>query len=240
MIREWAVRMAVMGLFVLLPIPVQAASVSATGGCDYYQGPVSLTKGVVAAVGVGVPRASLALAGVRYDDEQTGLGTSGIVTGALQIHPLMALSAQVTRFMGDEGFRSWRIKLGPRLLLGGSSTLLSYVRDEEDAGAVTQSGVIESEIPLIEGLKARANGSYATAGQGIHGLLGAVGLGWSPVSRLELAGEVGLAQQAAVTTSGPGPRSFLPALLSPQQDPQSKSENRFSPTALVSIRISAP
>lgn len=240
MIREWAVCTAGVALLVILPTSAKAASVSAIGGYDYYQGPVSLTRGVVAAVGVGASRASLALAGVRYDDGQTGLGTSGIVTGALQIYPMMALSAQVTRFMGDEGFRSWRIKLGPRLLVGGTNTLLSYVRDDEDAGAVTQSGFIESEIPLLSGLKARANASYASAGQGIHGMQGALGLGWSPMSRLELAGEVGLAQQAAVTSSAPGPHGLLSPVLGPKDKPSTNSESQFSPTALVSIRISAP
>lgn len=240
MIRSSAVRLTGLALFVVLSNPARAASVSATGGYDYYQGPVSWTRGVVAAVGVGTPRASLAIAGVRYDDEQTGLGTSAILTGAVQVHPLVALSAQGTRFLGDEGLRSWRLKVGPRLSMGGASTLLSYVRDADDAGALTQSGMVESEFPLIASLKGRANGSYASAGAGIHGMQGAVGLGWSPLSRLELAGEVGLAQQAATSTTGPGPHSLLDPILGPKNQSQSNSENRFSPTALVSIRISAP
>jgi len=221
-----------------LPSSGRAASLSAAGGFDYYQGPVSLTRGVVAAVGVDVPNATLALGGVRYDDQQTGAGTSGIVTGAVRVHPVVALSAQVTRFVGDEGFRAWRVKLGPQLLLAGSRTLLAYSRDQEDAGAVTQSGVIESEFPLLARWKGHASGSYATAGPGLHGMQGAVGLGWSPLSRLELTGQLGLAQQAAVTSYGPGPRSLVPLL--PSKNSQSTSATDFSPTALVSIRISAP
>jgi len=222
----------------LVPSAGHAASLSAVGGFDYYQGPVSLTRGVVAAVGMDVSNASLAVGGVRYDDQQTGTGTSGIATGALRLHPVVALSAQVTRFMGDEGFRAWRIKLGPQLSLAGSRTLLAYLRDQEDAGAVTQSGVIESEFPLLARWKGHASGSYATAGPGLHGMQGAVGLGWSPLPRLELTGEMGMAQQTAVTSNGPGPRSLLPFL--PGQNPESTSATDFSPTALVSIRISAP
>jgi hypothetical protein len=227
-------------LLAILATPAAAATLSATGGYDYYQGPVSFTRGVVAAVGASVPRASAALAGVRYDDQQTGLGTSAIVTGAVQVHPLLAVLAQGTRFFGDEGFRSWRLKLGPRLSLGSATTQLSYVRDQEDAGATTQTGMIESEFPLIESLKGRANASYASAGAGVHGAQAAVGLGWSPFARLELAGEVGLAQQAAASANQPGPRGLLSPILGPKNKTQTTSETSFSPTALVSVRISAP
>jgi hypothetical protein len=124
--------------------------------------------------------------------------------------------------------------------MGGATTQLSYVRDQEDAGTITQSGMIESEFPLIESLKGRANASYASAGAGVHGAQAAVGLGWSPISRLELAGEIGLAQQAAASTNAPGPRGLLDPVLGPRNQPQTTSETSFSPTALVSIRISAP
>ena len=225
-------------LALVLAPEARAASLSAVGGCDYYQGPTSLTRGVVAAVGMDVAHASVALAAVRYDDQQTGLGASGIVTGAVRIQPTVALAGQVTRFAGDQGYRAWRVKLGPQLLLGDSRLALSYARDQEDQGAITQSGVIESEIPMTLRLKGRASGSYASAGPGLHGMQGAVGLGWSPVARLELVGELGLAQRAAVT-SGSAPHSLLPFLPS-STTKDGSSENRFSPTALVSLRISTP
>ena len=216
MIRVYGSAMGTSLCLAFLATPAAAATLSAAGGYDYYQGPVSWTRGVVAAVGASVPRATLALAGVRYDDQQTGLGTSAILTGAVQVQPLLALCAQGTRFLGDEGFRSWRLKLGPRLSVGGATTQLSYVRDQQDGGARTQSGVIESEFPLIESLKGRATASYASAGAGLHGA------------------------QAAASANQPGPRGLLDPIVGPKNKPVPNTESRFSPTALVSIRISAP
>lgn len=229
-----------MALLLSLVAPsARAGSFSAVGGYDYYQSPVSLTRGFVGALGMDVAQVSAALAAVRYDDGLTGEGTSAIATLGVRVHPSAMLSGQVTRFLGDEGYRAWRMKLGPQLLLAGSRTTLAYVRDQEDFGQVTQSALIESEVPLAAGWKGRANASYATTESGLHGTQGAVGLGWSPWPRLELAGEVGLAQQVAVSY-GPVHRPLLPILGGPPQDPETKSESHFSPTALVSIRISAP
>jgi hypothetical protein len=238
--RESTSRAAGLALFLCLLAPqAYAGSFSAVGGYDYYQSPVSLTRGFVGALGMDVAPVSAALAAVRYDDGLTGEGTSAIATVGWRVHSAALLSGQVTRFLGDEGYRAWRLKLGPQLLLAGSRTSLSYVRDQEDFGPLTQSAVIETEVPFVASWKARGNASYATTDAGLHGVQGALGLGWSPVPRLELAGEVGLAQQVAVSY-GPVHRPLLPILGGPPQAPESKSETSFSPTALVSIRVSAP
>ena len=221
----------------MLAAAAHAAPLSATAGYDYSQGATSLTRGVLAAVGVDVANASFAAGGVRWNDELTGNGSSAILTGAVKVHPFVALSSQFTRFMGDDGYRAWRLKLGPQLVLAGSRTLFGYQRDQQDGGAVTQSGVVESEFPLALRWKGRANGSYATTDQGLHGMQGSVGLGFSPISWFEIAGEVGAAQQAALTY---GPRSHSLLNLLPGKNGSTTTENVFSPTALVSVRFSAP
>jgi hypothetical protein len=238
--REPTSRVAGVALLLCLLAPqAHAGSFSAVGGYDYSQSPVSLTRGFVGALGMDVAPISAALAAVRYDDQLTGEGTSAIATLGWNVLPTAALSGQVTRFLGDAGYRAWRLKGGPRLLLGGSRTGLSYVRDQEDSGQLTQSALIESEVPIAASWKARGNASYAKTDAGLHGAQGALGVGWSPVPRLELAGEVGLAQQVAVSY-GPVHRPLLPIIGGPPKPPESKSETSFSPTALVSIRVSAP
>ena len=213
-----------------------AASVSAVAGYDDYHGPQSQhTRGAVAAVGVDFGGAQASLAGVRYDDRFTGAGSSVLVGLGVPLHTALTLRGQYTRFFGDEDFGAWRAKVGPQISLAGARTTLSYVRYQDDQDYESNAGMIETEIPLAERWTGRASGSYAAASQGAHGLQGALGLAWTPIAHFEIAGELGAAQEAAQSSSGPS-QPVLPLFGSSE----SSTERRFSPTALVSIRVSAP
>ena len=77
--RESTTRAAGLALLLARVAPAaRAGSFSAVGGYDYYQSPLSLTRGFVGALGMDVAQVSAALAGVRYDDGLTGGGTSAI------------------------------------------------------------------------------------------------------------------------------------------------------------------
>src|SRR5207247_2408997 len=63
---------------------------------------------------------------------------------------------------------------------------------------------VELAVPLRTGFTGRASAAYGSAPGGLRPALGSVGLAWTPVHGLELAGDVGVARNGALTTS-PGP-----------------------------------
>jgi hypothetical protein len=218
-------------------VTAEASTVSTVAGYDYYQGPSSQrTQGIVGAMGVDFGGAQASLAGVRYDDHLSGIGTSVIAGVGVPVHAEVTLRAQLTRFLGDEGYRAWRAKVGPQLRIGEARALIAYTRYQDAQDFSSNTASVESEIPLDAGWTGRLNTSYTVPSQGGHGIQGALGLGWAPIPHFELAGELGLAQQTAAVSSGPS-QHLLPLLGG--NDP-STAEQRFSPTALFSIRISAP
>src|SRR2546427_5981506 len=81
-----------------------AAPFQVGGGFDYYSGPadqITRTGLAIASVGFG-PVGSATVAGLRYDDNQTGKG-SGFVGGlGLPILPLSTLQVWGYRYVGDD------------------------------------------------------------------------------------------------------------------------------------------
>ena len=225
----------------------RAASFSALAGYDYYDGVEGqITRGAVAAVAAGFAGAQASLAGVRYDDDLWGQGTSVTAGLGVPLGLLTTLRAQGTRFVGDETYRAWRAKVGPQVGLPGGRTIGLWYSHYEDNEKMTSDGVIvESEIPLVEKLSARVSGSYATMPQGVHGLQGTVGLGWALVPHLQLSADVGVAQNGGAAAAAPGPvsrRLTLPLIGGGGGSGTSSSpSNRgFFPTALLGFRVSIP
>ena len=216
--------------------------VSAAGGYDYYDGvDGQITRGVVAAVGASFAGTQASLAGVRYDDSDAGKGTSITAGMGVPAGLLITLRAQATRFVGDGSHRAWRAKVGPQVgLPGGRTVSIMYSHYEDNQETTSNGAILETEIPLVEGLTARANASYATA-QGVRGTQGAVGLGWKLAPHLELSGEVGVAQSGLTAASSPGPsrRLQLP-LIGGGGSQQSSTQTSFSPTTLIGFRLSLP
>jgi hypothetical protein len=229
-----------------LPSPGAAAPLAALGGYDHYAGPFGQqTDGVLGAVVMGAAGADLTLAGVRYDDTTIGPGTS--VTGGVGV-PLAAvamLRVTGTRFINDDSFRAWRAKVGPQFNLPrGRSVSLSYAHYQDNLAAHSNGVIAEAATPLVARLTGKATTSYATTPQGPSALQGSVGLGWSPVRRFELSGEVGVARNAAGAAGQPfparGPLDGLPLIGGgPGGGPPQDSE-KVEGTVLIGVRVIVP
>src|SRR5690242_19244550 len=94
-----------------------AAPVSAGGGFDYYSGPNDqIDRSVIATVAAGLgPTGSVSISGLRYDDNKIGKGNGGVLGLGLPLAPVVTLQAWGSRFIGDQDFRAWRFKGGPRV-----------------------------------------------------------------------------------------------------------------------------
>jgi hypothetical protein len=224
-----------------------AAAVTAVGGYDHYAGAFGQrTDGVVGAVVVGIGSGDVTAAGVRYDDSLIGEGYSVVGGVGLPLAPTTMLRASGTRFIGDESFRAWRVKVGPQFALPGERSLtLSYSRYQDNLASRSNGVIAEATSPLVPKLGGKATGSVATTSDGPTALQGSVGLSWSPVRRLELSGEVGVARNAAGAAGQPfpnrGPLDGLPLVGGGSGGGGSSgSSQEVAGTALISVRVSVP
>lgn len=245
--RALAIAITLLITLQTLASPGAAAPLTALGGYDHYEGPFGQrTDGVLGALVVGAAGGDLTLAGVRYDDTTIGPGYS--VTGGVGV-PL-ATVAMVrltgTRFINDDSFRAWRAKVGPQFNLPGSrSVTLSYAHYQDNLATRSNGVIAEASTPLLAHLSGKATTSYATTPQGPSALQGSIGLGWSPIRRLELSGEVGIARNAAGAAGQPfpakGPLDGLPLIgggSSPEGAPESSKE--VEGTVLIGLRVVVP
>jgi hypothetical protein len=227
---------------------VAAAPVTILGGYDHYAGALGQrTNSYLAGAAAGIGGGDLALVGMRYDDNQIGLGYGITGTAGLPIAPSIELRVLATRFIGDESFRAWRARVGPQFgLPGGGSLTLSYVHYEDNLPAHSNGVMGEASAPVTGGLTGRLSASCATSPQGPAALQGAVGLGWRPVSRLEISGEVGATRNGTGVAGGsfPGQHDLLgilPLGNGGGSTPGSSDPSReVAATALVGVRVFIP
>jgi hypothetical protein len=234
----------------LVTTAAQAAPLGAFGGFDHYAGAFGQrTDGWVAGLELSAAAADAAIAGVRYDDTLIGRGTS--VTGAagFAMAPMTQLRFAATRFIGDQTFRAWRARVGPRFSLpSGQSLWLSYVHYQDDAAGHSDGATAEAATLLIANLTGRANASYATAVNGPPALQGSLGLGWRVVPHLELSGELGLARNRSGATGGApvpggGVLGIQPPLIGGGGNAGGESRgsvNDVSMTASLGVRVFLP
>ena len=223
---------------------------SATGGGDFYQdSQKQRSRAVVAAAALGFARADLVLAGIRYQHDRIGPGTGIVVGGGL---PLLVsrLRGQVTRFVGDDGYRAWRFKLGPEGGILGAHLGVFYTRDQSPGTPSLNGAATEASLPLLPGVTARAGAGYGVTSDHVYAALATLGAGWSPVHSIEISAEVGRTRGAASTTalapSGPTavrPLQRLPLLGGGGGEGSNGSAPPPAPTlttGLLSVRVSFP
>lgn len=234
-------------LLAALPGPGETAPVTAVGGYDHYAGPFGQrTDGVLGAVVVGAGGGDMTLAGVRYDDTAIGAGFN--VTGAVGVPlaPAAMLRVMGTRFVGDESFRAWRAKVGPQFSLPGErSVTLSYAHYQDNLSSRSHGAIAELATPLVPHLSGKASASCASTAAGPTALQGSLGLGWSPISRFEFSGEVGLSRNAAGTAGQPFPNpgvlDRLPIIGGgPGGGSNDTESSRVEGTVLLGVRVTVP
>jgi len=245
--RMWSVGLvAVVSLYllVLLTPPSAAGPLTVGGGYDYYRGPVDqITHGPVGVAGVSLGLASFSVTGMRYDDNHAGNGTS--VTGGIGIpvFPAVQMRTFVSRYVGDEAYRAWRVKVGPQVgIPTGQSVGVFYSHYRDNGDVVSDGATAELATPLIAGLSGKVTAAYAKA-EGLKSGQGSVGLSWTPVGHLELSGEVGLARNGAVATQPiPPPGGLHLPLIGANPPPGSTTteEVRLEKTVLVGMRVWFP
>jgi hypothetical protein len=199
-----------LGALCLAASAVRSAPLSATGIVSHADGPFGrTTRSAVAVVTASpVPGLSLSAGAMRYDDTVIGAGTGMIGGVGLPLAPLASLRAWGHRYQGDDGFDAWRVKVGPELGLPRGTTLgVYFAHDASDGDQRSNAAIGELALPLAAGLTGRMNAAFASAGADAASTQGALGLGWSPIPRLELSGEIGFARNGWTTAPFPTRRT---------------------------------
>jgi hypothetical protein len=174
------------------------------GGYDYYSGPADqITRTAIAIGSMGFGHAgSATLAALRYDDSQAGEGAALVAGVGLPIAPLSTFQLWGYRYIGDETFRGWRLKAGPQIGMPGGSTFgLYFSHYEDNSDAHSNGGIGELNVPLVDRLTGRASVSFASAPGDLRSTELGLGLSWLASRSLELSGDVGLAQNGALTSA---------------------------------------
>src|SRR5438093_10907047 len=101
----------VVTLCVVVWTNAHAATPAASLGCDFRRGAEGQeTRAATAAGTLGFGSGDLLLGAMRYDDSVVGPGSAVIVGGGLALQAPLAMRVVGTRFVGDEGYRGWRLK----------------------------------------------------------------------------------------------------------------------------------
>jgi len=229
-------------LILLAAGPARAASPSASIGYDFDRGPSGQeTRSIVGLAGLGFGSGDLVLGALRFDDSTIGPGTGMVAGGSSRLAPSSGARVLGTRFVGDDGYRAWRIKAGPQWSLGGASLWIFYQHDSNNLTGVSDGGAGELMVPLAFQWTVKLSGSYGRSGD-VTGYATAIGAAWTPVPHLKLSGEVGVASNALGSSVGPGGRpSLLPGLLGdPRTESRSETGYEAASTASLAVRIALP
>ncbi len=226
--------------------PASAAPVTAVAGFDHYAGPAGqTTNGVLGAVVVGAGGGDVTLAATRFDDSQAGAGAS--VTGALglPLAPLVTLRIAGTHFTGEQDLTAWRARVGPQFSLPRGATLsLAYAHFRNHLGARSNAGLAEAAAPLVPRLHGRASASLASVPQAGPVVTGGLGLGWSIVRNLELAGEAGVLSSeggaGSPASGGGGPLGGLPLLGAGGSGAPTPAPRETHGTFTLGVRLTLP
>lgn len=197
-------------------------------------------------------RTSVALGGLHYDDGT--IAASGPLA-ALVVPVAPAVSARVwaTRYLGDGGFRAYRLRGGPEWTLPGSTTLgvfFAYLENNRDG--VMRSGSVELAVPLHAQWTGKLEGGASQLPGDLTATQAALGVAWSPIASVELSGEAGLARNGAFLgtassqSGGGGGPSLLPLGLggsgggSRGKPATTTTLNDIEPTVSLGLRFALP
>lgn len=223
-----------------LVTPVHATpTFVAGGGLEYYEAAGQRTRSAMAIVGAEADAGSASLALLRYSDSLVGDGMGYVLGIGIPLRPAMALRAWGYRFVGDEAFRSWRIKAGPLVELArGGTAGFFYSHAEDDFGSQSNGAAVELTAPLGPRFTGRAGGAYASS-DGLHATQATFGLGFTPVHGLEFSAETGLARNAAFFTSPGAAGGSLPGGIGVGGSDGSEA-SRMDPVFLLGVRVLLP
>src|SRR5262245_30662291 len=98
--------------------PTCGAALTAGAGADYYSGPEGqIVRDVLGYIGSTGTRADLTAAVARYDHSILGPGVSVTAMGSFTVKPTTLIQSSVTRSLGENDYRAWRLSVGPMFIL---------------------------------------------------------------------------------------------------------------------------
>jgi hypothetical protein len=221
-----------------------AAPFQVGGGYDYYSGPADqITRTGLASASVGFgPAGSVSVVALRYDDNQTGKG-NGVAGGiGLPLLPLSTLQVWGYRYVGDDTFRGWRVKGGPRIgIPGGSSLGVYYTHYEDNSDARLDGGIAELSVPLVAHVTGRASAEFTSVPGDLESAQGGLGLTWGAAPFLELLGDIGLAHNGALSGAAfPSRRRLNLPILGGGSSASSTIESITESTYQLGVRVMFP
>jgi len=209
---------------------------------DYAQEPAhEISRGAVGYVFASAGLVDVLAGGLRFDDSVIGEGGGGLASVGLPMGAALKWRLTGTRFVGDDTFRGWRLRLGPEFSLAGRTLGLYVSHDDNNAFGTSNTAGGELTVPLVAGLAGRANAAWTSLGDAGHAARGALGADWNVRPNVALMGDVGLAQSGA---AGLTPAPSRPGLLDPLLgggDPNRPSlPTNAEATYQIGIRVSLP
>jgi hypothetical protein len=217
--------------YVALAACVCAAPYQVGGGYDYYSGPANqITRSALAIGTVGIgPAGSATLAILRYDDSLAGEGMGFVGGAGLPMQPFSTFQVCGYRYIGDDTFRGWRVKAGPQFSIpGGSSLGIYYSHYEDNNDGRSNGGIAELNAPLAPRLTGRVNLALASAPGELRSSEVELGMTWLAARSVELSGDVGLANNGALTSA--------PILSGSSSTAESSTESTYQ----VGVRVMFP
>ena len=244
---RWRARRVRVALFALVltavsSSPSHGSTLSGAASVDDYDGPQGQwTRAALGLAGIAFGRGDVLGGGMRFDDAVVGGGYGVVAGGGVRLGGPTTLRFLVTRFLGDDGYRAWRVKAGPQWGLPRGSLAIYLVHDANNADTATESGSGELSVPVTSRLEGRLTGSYGRTAE-VEGFAASAGAGWTAIPHLELGGDVGLARNPPSVSPGPsggGPLDGMPgAGRKAHEDPT--SSNQIGATAELFVRVSFP
>jgi hypothetical protein len=196
----------------LVLAPTCDAALTAGVGADYYSGPGGqIVRDVLGTIGSTGTRADLTAAIARYDHSILGPGTSVSALGSFTVTPTVFIQSSVTRSVGSNDYRAWRLSMGPLFVLAQGRWLgLTVSRSQEANGPMTTGLTSELGVALSPRVSGSARASLAGVEGGGTNFLGAAGLFWTPARRVQLFGELSIGRDLIALPQGGGAVGALP------------------------------
>jgi len=210
-----------------------------TIGLDYIAGPDRrVTRAAVAAARLTVPVGGVFVSGTRFENTVIGPGMGGSVGIAVPMTPAAQLRMDGALYAAGDEYRDSRVIVGPLFVLPRGPSIGVFYRREESSGSPRLQGVIAEVGLAVVGISARASAEALAAEDGARGWQGSVGLGWSPISSIELSSQLSLTD-TRLEGGGmtPSPRLPLPLLGSGDAAASPTSSYRRATSIAVGMRL---
>lgn len=191
-----------------------ALPVSGGAGLDRQTGPGdhAYTAGLLFGT-VSLPLADATLAVIRYDDSVTGRGNALFANAGVPVPGLGRLRVIGTRAIGDEGYRSWKLRAGPEWSLHLLTLGVYGLHQEDNAAARLDAVGAEVGTSIVPSLSAQVGGMVGRHEGSANASQGSCSLVWSAFAHVQLLGELDVgtgAPTSTTATSGGGPLQRLP------------------------------